>query len=493
MTLVKIAFGHSNPGQPGSPASPVSISSTIAGGSLPTSNSSSSLPIIGAWNNTPGDSPASSSFPVAAGSSTIGAATPTSSSSSLTDFDVALDDSIGYLNPNATGFWAQLLPGVPAADLPQSAKRLRRRGFDFSSVVSTLAQASYNSLLLCAHRLTSLQGVQDAVNAAGSAVSDIQTEYQSVSTSFTDAVSSAVSTVANAAVTALNALSPFSLGPVPFNIAPGSSVSTPFGSGVILNQESFTDPSLENVDSQITLYCIGCGVSGSFSVTGSITFDASQGLTGAVFDVTGNIAAQLELALEASISGSQSIEQNLGTLGLPGLTIPGLLVVGPSVSLDVGATVNIDIEGGIAAGYQLDFPAISSHLDLFNNDYSASGFTPLVTPIFDFETNITDTTTIYSLLSLRFGLNILNGKYQADVGLVDKPEVDSTATFTVYSEYDLADLPDGQVICEGVAFTIGVQDSVYAELAFGKSGSSIATKTYPLTAWSGPSTSTCFG
>jgi len=131
----------------------------------------------------------------------------------------------------------------------------------------------------------------------------------------------------------LNTLSPFLLGPFPFNAGPAPKVTSDFGPGIILEQLSGT--SSNGLAGTLTTYCIGCGASGSFSVTGSVIFDSQEGISSAIFDLAGNINAQIELAIVASITTSAKQQQNLITQGLPALTVPGFLVIGPAVSLDL--------------------------------------------------------------------------------------------------------------------------------------------------------------
>lgn len=233
---------------------------------------------------------------------------------------------------------------------------------------------------------------------------------------------------------------------------------------------------------------MGCGATGSFTLTGTVIFDAEEGISSAIFDIAGNIHAQLELAAVASVSFSESTEKNIFTQGLPALTITGLIVIGPAVSLDVGATADFSITGGLAAGYQLDWPAITAHFDLTNAIYSADGLIPTGTPIFDYEGDVKASATVYGLISLTFGLDILSGKYKANIGLVDKPEIDTSAEAVIYSDYQISQMDDGTVYCNGDSLTLSFLDSAYADVVFLN-----ATKTYPLTSWLGPSLSTCIG
>jgi hypothetical protein len=211
--------------------------------------------------------------------------------------------------------------------------------------------------------------------------------------------------------------------------------------------------------------------------------------------MSGSLHSQLVLAVVDEISGSTITATNLITQGIPGWSITNIITIGPSIALDVGANVNIQIVGGIEVGYILDWPALDANIDLINPSLSTySGYIPIYTPKFEFSESATINTALYATLSLQFGLNILNGKYKANAGIVNKPEIDASATQHIYSDYELSQLPDGTVICNGIGVSVSLLDSVYAELAYAAGAKPLgATKTYPLTSWAGPSTSTCIG
>jgi hypothetical protein len=118
-------------------------------------------------------------------------------------------------------------------------------------------------------------------------------------------------------------------------------------------------------------------------------FDAQEGISSAIFDLAGNINAQIKLAIVASITTSAQQQENLITQGLLALTVPGFLVIGPAISLDIRATVAVQAVGGLAAGYQFSWPSITAHFDILDDIYTATGLTLITTLIFDYEANIT--------------------------------------------------------------------------------------------------------
>jgi hypothetical protein len=83
-------------------------------------------------------SPASSLTQISGSNVSPPSATQSFSSNDL-DFDVALDNQLGYLDPNSAGFWAQLLPGVTGLDTTQfSNPDKRKRALNVAAIADTL-------------------------------------------------------------------------------------------------------------------------------------------------------------------------------------------------------------------------------------------------------------------------------------------------------------------------------------------------------------------
>jgi hypothetical protein len=118
---------------------------TIASSSLPsstlnsvtTSKSSISFPKIPTSSNILSSSKTTSSLPISTSPQT-GSPTPIIV---LQDFDIELDDALGYLDPNSASFWSQLLPSVPASEIPTfggPSNRLHKRGWDLATIANSL-------------------------------------------------------------------------------------------------------------------------------------------------------------------------------------------------------------------------------------------------------------------------------------------------------------------------------------------------------------------
>jgi hypothetical protein len=121
-----------------------SLASTGGLGSGPSFNSSRVV-ILASGSSGLGSASTSTSTK-ASGSSTSPTALSTSSPSDDLDFDVALDKTLGYLDPNSPGFWAQLMPGVTGLDTSQfgTPDTLSKRTFNLGAIADTLTTVSMN-------------------------------------------------------------------------------------------------------------------------------------------------------------------------------------------------------------------------------------------------------------------------------------------------------------------------------------------------------------
>ena len=73
----------------------------------------------------------------------------------------------------------------------------------------------------------------------------------------------------------------------------------------------------------VTLYCVGCAVTGTFTASGSAHFSLRNGVDAAQVGVNGGIEAGLSLGLEAYAKYNKDIANfRIVSVGLPGFYIP---------------------------------------------------------------------------------------------------------------------------------------------------------------------------
>lgn len=215
-------------------------------------------------------------------------------------------------------------------------------------------------------------------------------------------------------------------------------------------------------------YCVGCGVNGRITITGRLIFSVASGLKEGSIGADGNFHGVMELGFVAN--GLQKeipiANTTIASLSLSDLVLPGIIQLGPTISLGAGASLILSASGNLVAGAILDWPAIHAKLDVVSlSDAEASGFAPDVTPIFSVDGSISAAIDVHLTASLGFTIGLLNiDKFTTSVALVDQPGLRATATIT-----GSASVSDGSISgqfgsCAGVEFSANVYNKVYADL-----------------------------
>ncbi|KAJ6579217.1 hypothetical protein DFH09DRAFT_338965 [Mycena vulgaris] len=141
---------------------------------------------------------------------------------------------------------------------------------------------------------------------------------------------------------------------------------------------------------------------------------------GIVAGLTANVAGTL--TMQADLSGRlDSGKINLVTLGIPGLTFPGILTIGPSFKVDAQIVGDVDVAMDMTVGLnfdvtdaQLAFPPSAGTAP--DDKAFKIGDTPLTLNA-DPSVQATGTITAHLIPSLNLGVNALGGKAKAQIFL----------------------------------------------------------------------------
>ncbi|KAF2674352.1 hypothetical protein BT63DRAFT_449344 [Microthyrium microscopicum] len=235
------------------------------------------------------------------------------------------------------------------------------------------------------------------------------------------------------------------------------------------------------------LYCVSCGANGQFTVSGHVSAKLlPPKITKIELDLDGSLKASLVLAMAGAATKSFPFSKRVFSQSLSSFSIPKIISVGPSVTMDLGATLALHAKGGIEYGWTFGWPVVKAQLDLLNFKAGSSGFTPTGAPVFNYQGDAAAELNGYALIGLRFGIDVLKGKWTADVGLIDKPSVDIGATVQIHSPAQISALPEGSVLNDGLCYSAGVANDLYAEGTVGK-----ASRSIDIAKWNGPKTSKC--
>lgn len=198
----------------------------------------------------------------------------------------------------------------------------------------------------------------------------------------------------------------------------GGNVVTPFS-----GRKGYEIYSKTSGSNYMHLYCVDCGVSGVLNVKATVTFNLIGLITSGSFAVNGNMAAGLGLGVDANYAATvPAFSKTIVAIPLSPFAIPGLITIGPHLDLGVGASANINARGNMYAGIRLRWTAIHAQLNLYSAP-SASGWIPEFTPEFQAAGTISMSANVYATVSLGFGVSILNGLKSFGVALVEKPEL----------------------------------------------------------------------
>ncbi|KAJ6481546.1 hypothetical protein C8R47DRAFT_1049827, partial [Mycena vitilis] len=125
------------------------------------------------------------------------------------------------------------------------------------------------------------------------------------------------------------------------------------------------------------LYCVQCHAELYLSFHIGVDWTVLHGISRAVVELEGKGEMQIVLGLEAHYQFKYDVKKALPIPKITPFQVPGVINFGPAFNVDIGATLNIDVKGRIAAGYTYEWDRISATLDLVNRERStSSGWTP---------------------------------------------------------------------------------------------------------------------
>lgn len=179
----------------------------------------------------------------------------------------------------------------------------------------------------------------------------------------------------------------------------------------------------------VTLYCVECGITGSLKTTGSASFTLIEGFTAMKLGVAGNIHAAWQLGVDAYADWEHDIASiRLLEVGVPGFFIPEVITVGPMLTLDIDATIEVEAQGQLLIGSSYSLEKFSATVDFFNHANSNSrGFTPVTTHVFNASGEVTATASLGLPIGVGVGIDIFDGKFSKEVALVDRPSIEVVA------------------------------------------------------------------
>ncbi|KAJ5995665.1 hypothetical protein N7481_002642 [Penicillium waksmanii] len=225
-----------------------------------------------------------------------------------------------------------------------------------------------------------------------------------------------------------------------------------------------------------TVQCAKCGVHVNIDIDGRLAFSIKNGITEGSISFINNdpltLDAQFGISADASVSGSKGKSKtikskktkDLKSIPFGGLSIPGILNLGPQVTfgvavgLEAAGKVEILVGGivSIGAGH-----AIAS----LKGKNEVKGFEPKFDPVFRAKGEFSLTGDIGLPVALEVGLTVLDGKFKKTVGLVNTPSVyvKATASLELQAREESMDLQtrEESTCKNGVQLKVGAKNRIH--------------------------------
>ncbi|TIA78266.1 hypothetical protein D6C76_04152 [Aureobasidium pullulans] len=229
----------------------------------------------------------------------------------------------------------------------------------------------------------------------------------------------------------------------------------------------------------VTVWCVDCGIHGSIYTTGSATFTII-GPTRLSLRLRGDLNANVQIGVDGFYKFERPILEIPLTpdIGLPGFSIPGVITIGPYLTVDLVAKIEVEAVGQILAGVNLDWPEMSMFVDfLLPGSAKSYGFSPIVTPIFQASGEITATASLGIPIGINLGVSVLDGIWEEKLALVNTPAIQAVAEYSASYDNEQGVQLGGDE-CPGIYFYSNVVNSLELEVPF--------VGAFELGKWEGP-------
>ncbi|EWC44378.1 hypothetical protein DRE_01204 [Drechslerella stenobrocha 248] len=345
------------------------------------------------------------------------------------DFDIRLDDKIGYTNPSMP----KITPAPPFRNVTRS-DNYKRWGFNPWENITSAFKLIASEIVAIA---------SDASSVLAVATSAIESGAKAVATDAASVVNDFTSYTHHFDIPKFDIKVDINEGTTPFRGLPGRMV-------------------VDNVGG-VTLYCVDCGAQGSAQFSAVVTFSLLRGIEAGSIDFAGNLKAKVSVGIvntnrNIQIPWPASATYQVFNVGLPSLSIPNVLTVGPYIALDISGTVSVGATGLIRAGFELEIEKPRFHANIKDLSKStATGWEPKFKPIFDLDGNVTISAELQTPISLNFGIDVLKGRFQTALSLSEAPSVKFSASNSFNGSANPAFLhnPDTPLLAGGFNPEIG--------------------------------------
>lgn len=155
------------------------------------------------------------------------------------------------------------------------------------------------------------------------------------------------------------------------------------------------------------------------------------------FDIDATINAEIALQADITISASETFTYE-PTLLYYGVSVPGLLELGPQLKFGVTADVGATAEATVTAALEADITKGFAHVDMLSDTASySSGWSP----VYNAKVNVSGTIEAHFnpavVMTVELACNFFNGLLDLSSGVTASAGVDNSLTLSASAGYDV--------------------------------------------------------
>ncbi|KAJ5278653.1 hypothetical protein N7478_004025 [Penicillium angulare] len=231
-------------------------------------------------------------------------------------------------------------------------------------------------------------------------------------------------------------------------------------------KNGYTLLSHKDDDGKWIVQCAKCGIHVNMNIDGRLAFSIKNGITEGTIQLTNvdplKLDAQFGLTAESSVSKTRTKHlkrkgKEIKNIPLSPLTIPGIITLGPQVSVGVALGVEAAGKVELLVGGTISLSKGYARASVTQGKNGVEGLEPSFDPIFRAAGEFTLTGDLGIPMALEVGLDVLEGKFKKTVGLVNTPSVYVKATASL----DTKGESSGKSCPNGVSLSVGARNRVH--------------------------------
>ncbi|QPG96513.1 hypothetical protein C2857_004429 [Epichloe festucae Fl1] len=238
----------------------------------------------------------------------------------------------------------------------------------------------------------------------------------------------------------------------------GTAVQTqsPWGAAILL--KTFGSNATRTAPIHMSVYCVGCGVSGEAKVAGRAKWSLLKGLEEGHIELNTNLKFVLKIGIDGRAERREDFYTHLNTYGLPSLSY-GIVTVGPFVTVGVRVGVSTSVRGNFLAGAEMGMQDSLVVMDLVDSSQNKqTGWTPYFKPIFEAAGEIDVSAELGIPIGLKCGFRV--SRWEKAVGVVEEPSIRGVARATGSAGLNSSDGGFGRG-CHGIMTEISWRNKIW--------------------------------